>query len=291
MAREKLLLDENWRYGESPRVNQPAEYIEFLKTEARFKGCSLEGLPKHAILLHDAQVQEHIVRLGYSVEDYRCIETGTTDPNVFWLIHGKNGQPDFILNRGLPGAGGIATQAAELGALGIENMVHIGTCGLVGQEVKSGSIVVSNGSFKDAGATMLSPTDSSRLDPIAHPDPNLTAAIEEKLAASGVAHNSSVGYTIPIFYFQPAQLIFDLITGEAFPSGPPVGFFEMAQDSFFQTCLLMGKRAASIVIGADRYRIVDGRLTHSFEDDVDQDAAKLTMIEMALFAFAGIEKV
>jgi hypothetical protein len=124
MDRKKQLLDENWRYSESPRVNQPGDYIGFLKSEPRFKGCGLNDLPTDAIILHDAEAQEHITRLGYTVEDYRFVETGTTDPNVFWLIHGKDGDPSFLLNRGLPGAGGIATQAAELGALGVDNMVH-----------------------------------------------------------------------------------------------------------------------------------------------------------------------
>jgi hypothetical protein len=50
MPREKQLLDENWRYAHSLRVNQPAEYIAFLKTEARFKGCALDDLPKRAVL-------------------------------------------------------------------------------------------------------------------------------------------------------------------------------------------------------------------------------------------------
>jgi len=288
MPREKRLLDENWRYAQSSRVNQPAEYIAFLKTEARFKGCGLDDLPKHAVLLHDAEAQEQIVRLGYAVEDYRFVETGTTDPNVFWVIHGKSGDPDFVLNRGLPGAGGVATQAAELGALGIGSMVHIGTCGLVGDTVETGSVVVSHGSFKDAGATMLSPNAADCSDPVARPDSDLTAVIEAKCTVAGLPHNVATGYTIPIYYFQPAGLIYDLITGEAFPAGPPVGYFEMEQASFFQTCMLMGKRAASMVIGSDRYRLVDGTLTHVFENDVDQDAAKLAMIRAALAAFKDL---
>jgi len=62
----------------------------------------------------------------------------------------------------------------------------------------------------------------------------------------------------------------------------------MEQASFFQTCMLMGKRAASMVIGSDRYRLVDGTLTHVFENDVDQDAAKLAMIRAALAAFKDL---
>jgi uridine phosphorylase len=288
MPKSKTLLDENWRYSDSPRVNDPGDYISFLKGERRFSGCSLDGLPKHAIILHDAEAPEHIVRLGYTVEDFRFIETGTTDPNVMWLLFRKNGHPDFLLNRGLPGAGGIATQAAELGALGVQNLVHIGTCGLVGEQVRSGDIVLSRGSFKDAGAVMLSAGDSDSVDPVAYPNSELGAVIEEQLSQYGFAHSFATGYTIPIFYFQPAQLIIELITGEAFPSGPSIGYFEMEEASFFQTCRLMGKRATSMVVGSDRYIYKDGSLKHTFEDDVDQDSAKLKMLQTAIAAFGLI---
>jgi hypothetical protein len=40
-----------------------------------------------------------------------------------------------------------------------------------------------------------------------------------------------------------------------------------------------------MVVGSDRYRLVDGKMTHNFEEDVDQDAAKLVMIRAALRAF------
>jgi uridine phosphorylase len=285
MAKSKTLLDENWRYGDSPRVNDPAEYVTFLKGEPRFKGCSLDALPKHAIILHDAEAPEHIVRLGYTVEEFRFIETGTTDPNVMWLLFKKNGHPDFLLNRGLPGAGGIATQAAELGALGVQNFVHIGTCGLVGEQVRSGDLVLSRGSFKDAGAVMLSSGNSDSVDPVAHPSSEFVAVIEKQLSQFGFPHSFAIGYTIPIFYFQPAQLIIELITGEAFPGGPSIGYFEMEEASFFQTCRLMGTRATSMVVGSDRYILKDGTLTHNFEDDVDQDAAKLKMLQTAIAAF------
>ncbi len=56
------------------------------------------------------------MKLGYSGSDCRQIKTGMIDPNLLYLVRGRGGDPDFIINRGLPGAGGIAPQAAELGA-------------------------------------------------------------------------------------------------------------------------------------------------------------------------------
>lgn len=272
-------------YVKSERVNDPAGYIEFLRHQNRFKGGALENLPKHAIILHDARVEEHLVRLGYSQTDYRCVETGTTDPNLIFVVYGKNGDPDFMINRGLPGTGGISTQAAELGALGAENLVHIGTCGLVGDEVSTGEIVISRSAYKDGGAVLLSDPSNGDIDPLAYPDDRLTEAIEHALESTPGGTKRAVGFTIPIFYFQPSQLIIDLITGEYFPSGPRVGYFEMEEASFFQLCKLMGKRAASMVVGSDRYFLKDGELSHQFEEDFDQDEAKVQMIRASLSAF------
>jgi hypothetical protein len=158
----------------------------------------------------------------------------------------------------------------------------------VGDTIKAGSIVVSQGSFKDGAGIMLSLGAPDLVEPVAHPDSRLTELIKSKCVSAGIPHNVATGYTIPIFYFQPAELIRELITGEAFPAGPAIGYFEMEQASFFQTCKLMGKRGSSMVIGADRYRITDGQLTHAFEDDVDQDVAKVTMIRVALASFREI---
>ena len=281
----KLILEKYLQYTSSGRVNDPKEYIDYLKTQPRFKNCGFDHIPKHAIILHDAEVEEHIVRLGYSRSDYRVIETGSTDPNVLYLLYGHDGDPDCIVNRGLPGGGGISTQAAELGALGVENMVHIGTCGLVGDEVRTGHVVIARASYKDGAAIMLSRPDEEEVQPLAYPDKALTKALEATLS-SGVS--ITVGCTIPIFYFQPDQLIKDLITANYYPSGPPVGYFEMEQASFFQLCQLMDKRAASMVVGSDRYLLTDGELRHEFED-FDEDAAKHQMLKAALAAFKSLE--
>jgi uridine phosphorylase len=285
MTDGKLLVENLWRYTPSERVNDPKDYIAYLKTQPRFKGCSLDSIPPSGIILHDARVEEHLVKLGYSESEYRLIATGTTDPNIMYLVHGHGDHPDFILNRGLPGAGGITTQAAELGALGVKRLVHIGTCGLVGDEVKKGEIVVAQASYKDGAAVMLTDSVDCEIDPLARADEALSTAIREALATDECHDGSSVGYTIPIFYFQPLKLIHDLITGEAFPSGPRVGYFEMEEASFFETCRQMGLQGASLVVGADRYRLEGDKVTHAFEEDVDQDAAKLAMIKASLSAF------
>jgi hypothetical protein len=138
MSDAKRLADHLWRYAKSERVNNPQDYIAYLKTQPRFKGCGLNGLPHYAVILHDARVEEHLVKLGYSGSDCRQIGTGTTDPHLLYLVRGRGGDPDSIINCGLSGAGGVATQAVELSALGVRKMVHVGTCGLARDEMKPG---------------------------------------------------------------------------------------------------------------------------------------------------------
>ena len=69
------------------------------------------------------------------------------------------------------------------------------------------------------------------------------------------------------------------------PPGPPVGYFEMEQASFFQTCILVKKRASSMVVGAERYFLKDDELSCRFEGSCRPDPAKLRMIQTALAAF------
>lgn len=129
--------------------------------------------------------------------------------------------------------------------------MHIGTCGLVGDRVKTGDIVLSMGSFKDA-ALRCSLRPISQIDPVAHPDSELTAAIESQLIAAGLPRSTArlydSNFLLPARGADPRPDHRGCV-----PSGPPVGYFEMEQASFLQTCTLMKKRAASVVVGTDRY--------------------------------------
>jgi uridine phosphorylase len=263
----------------SPRLNDPAEYISFLKSQPRFRRLTLDDMPRFAIVFHDTRVENGLSSLGYSESDYTAIETGTTDPNLLFIVAGRNGAPDFVVNRGLPGAGGVATQTAELIALGAEFLVHVGTCGLVGHEVTSGQVIIAKASYKDAAGALICP-DS---DPLIRSDDELSADLAQKLTGHGRQFDS-VGYTIPIFYFQPLSLIRELLTGEIFPNGPPVGYFEMEEASFFATCQLMGVAGASLVVGSDRYFLEDESVTHVFED-FDQHSAETAMLSAAIDCF------
>jgi len=271
---DSQLLKEYYQFLDGSRDIDPAGYIEYLRSEV-YKNGELDNLPKFGMILHDCKVQEHLDRLGFT--DYREMQTGTTDPNLMYIVKRNNGK-DFIINRGLPGAGGAATQAAELYAMGVEKLVHIGTCGLIGREIDDGKIIISQGSYKDAAAVMLSSRhEDGEVSPITYPSTRLRSELES-IAKS---HSRSIGFTSPLFYFQPAGLIIALMNGKAFPGMPRPGYVEMENASVFETGKLMEKEAASMVVGADRYVLNNGKIEHEYYDG-DCDQKKTEMVEIAL---------
>ncbi len=269
----------------SRRLNKPAGYIDYLKTQPRFASGILDDFPRVGVILHDTRVLEHFILLGLPSSRVTRIETGTTDPNVLFVVYGESKQPSFVVNAGMPGGGGITTQAAELAALGVESIVHIGTCALMGDDVPPSSIVVSTGSYKDGAAVMLSRVRRGAIDASARPSRALRDRLVSELRALDVEPVLSHGYTIPIFYLQPSSLIKDLVLNRHLPGGEPVGYIEMEQSSLFALADRMGFRAASMVVGSDRYRLRGDRLEHSYEEDFDQDEAERTMLRAALAAF------
>jgi purine-nucleoside phosphorylase len=278
--RPEDILRDYYIHNDTKRTILPQEYITYLKSSV-FTHGELDSLPKSAVILHDCKAEEHLRRLGFSETDWKGLQTGTTDPNLMYIVRRSHG-PDFILNRGLPGAGGIATQAAELYALGVNHIVHIGTCGLIGTRLEEGRIILSDGAYKDAAAIMLSEIlpgrDISSLDLVAHPSEELTSGLEIRLGNAGT-FSRSVGFTIPIYYFQPEGLIAAVNDPQFYSPSP--GYVEMEQASLFQTAALMHKHAASMVVGADRYVVKDEEVNHEFYD-VDCDAAKSDMLDVAI---------
>lgn len=239
-------LHDYLEYNRTPRDIDPADFISYLRQQPRFKTIDLSSIPRHAIILHDASPEEQLDRLGIDPESYVAIQTGSTDPNVLYVVRSEQ-HGDFVLNRGLPGAGGITTQAAELFALGVLAITHVGTCGLIGKRIPGGKPIISAGAYKDAAGVMLSIDPSERL---ARPDPNLGTVLRNGFAAAGIAVESAIGYTSPIYYFQPAGLVRALAAQQGTNH---VEYVEMEAGSLFAVASLMKRAAASVVIGVDRY--------------------------------------
>ena len=271
------------RYLASERVNHPESYIEYLKSQPRFKDGLLDRLPRKAIILHDSRLIEHLALLGIDGSRIRKIRTGTADPNLIMVIYDEEGEPLCLINRGMPGGAAIAVQAAELAALGVEEIVHIGLCGLLGKSIQSGAVVIAKGSYKNGTAILLS--SGNELNPMAHASQCLVASLQESLQGKGIAIVDGYGYTVDSFYLQPEDLILDLINSEKPFADPSACYIEMEQAALFSLANRMDVKAASLVVGSDRYTIEDGKLQHQFEQDFDQDETERAALRAALELF------
>ncbi len=249
-ADEFKVLDAYTNFAGTPSVNSAADYIAWLKQQPAFRDGKLDKLPDRAVVLHNADAHRMLNRLGYGNAEIEELRIGYTDPNVLLVVRPKTGMP-FIVNRGLPGAGGISTQLAELGALGIKQAIHIGTAGLLGMRVPYSSLIVATGAYKDGAAFLLASSAQEAAEQIAHADPALSDALDREMTAAHVAHVRALGFTSPVYYFQKAGLLKTLLTFPFDPGKAP-GFVEMEQAPFFVSSRLAGVKAASIVVGSDR---------------------------------------
>jgi uridine phosphorylase len=269
------------------RVIDPEGYIAFLRA-TRFRHGELDSLPRCAILLHDARPELFLARSRLAPVRPDTLTLGTNDPTTLYVVRRGAAGPGVIVTGGLPGAGGASSQVAELAALGVRHLVHVGTAGLLGPAVEWGALVVSDGSYKDGAAILLSGAATAG-DPLARPDPALSAALRAALAAASRAAASraparGVGFTMPVMYYQPAGLVRWVLESPAFAATGRASFVEMEQGSVFETARRTGVRAASIVFGSDRYTVRDGRLVHEFHD-LAADSLKLGAVDAALAAF------
>jgi uridine phosphorylase len=268
------VLDAYAHHGTEERVNSPDDESDWLKKH-RFTNGELDDFPEAAIVLHRVDVEKYLKALGFD-GFYKSVSYGFTDPGLIYLVR-KPGTVPFAVARGLPGAGGITTQVAELRAMGAKSIIHVGTCGLLSPDVPYGQVIVSDGSYRDGAAFLL---DKDATAQISRPDAALTAQITKSAAERKLPLAHAIGFTMPIYYFQPGSILRDLLA----ISGPEKpGFVEMEEAPFFAIAGLMGIRAASIVVASDRLEARDGKLAQRFWSG-DLDALELAAFDAAVHA-------
>jgi purine-nucleoside phosphorylase len=256
------VLDEYAHHAGTERLNTPTDEIEWLRKHQLTHG-ELDDFPEAAIILHRVDVERYLKELGFGGY-YKSFTYGFTDPILVFVVR-KPGMQPFAVVRGLPGAGGVTTEAAELRAMGTNSIVHVGTAGLLSPDIPYGQLVVSDGSYRDGAAFLLENGSSGQ---ISGPGQSLTEEIIQTINKDNVKHIRAIGFTMPIYYFQPDSMLRSLL-GMTGPDTPR--FVEMEEAPFFALARLMGFRAASIVVASDRLESHDGRLSQGFWDgDLDQ---------------------
>jgi purine-nucleoside phosphorylase len=271
------VLKEYASHGTAERLNTPEDEIDWLKKN-QFTHGELDNFPQAAIVLHRVDIEPYLDALGFK-GFYTSFAYGFTDPSLVYVVR-KPGLAPFAVARGLPGAGGVTTLAAELHAMGASTIIHVGTAGLLSPDVPYGQIIVADGSSKDGAAFLL---DGNAGEQIVRPDAKLTERIVAVIAHDKLPYARAIGFTIPIYYFQPGTLLRDLLAvhGTERPS-----FIEMEEASFFAIARLMGIRAASIVVASDRLVDQGGKLTQGFWDG-DLDELERTAFQEAIRALAN----
>jgi uridine phosphorylase len=260
-----------------PRQNLPGSYIDYLRT-SRFTHGEIDHLPPYAILLH-GDPESLLPAAGIDRAWWTTLELGTTDPSKLFIVRPPGGTP-FLVSRGTPGAGGAATQTAELAALGARYVVHIGTSGLLGPAGDDTHVIVARAAYKDGAAVLL----SDGGDRFARPDLRLTTLLGQQL---GPAAQPMVGYTVPIYYFQPEPLIRDLLAGDRFAHDRPT-YTEMEEAAVFATADRTHIAAASLTAAADRYTLVGPRLDHAFLDDAHVSTSLTLAVRATIATFSRI---
>jgi hypothetical protein len=268
------ILEKYARHGTEERVNTPEDEIKWLRKNQLTSG-ELDDFPTSAIILHRVDVEQYLKDLGFA-GFYKSFSYGFTDPSLIYVVR-KPGIEPFAVARGLPGAGGITTEAAELHAMGAKTIIHVGTAGLLSPDIPYGKLIVSTGCFRDGAAFLL---DKDLTDQISRPDPALTERIVNIISHDNIPYVRSVGFTMPTYYFQPASILRDLlaITGPEKPT-----FVEMEEAAFFSLARLAGVQAASIVVASDRLENHDGKLLQEFWHG-DLDGFERTAFQEAILA-------
>jgi uridine phosphorylase len=281
-----------WReygeYGHTPRKIEPRSHVEHLRT-TMFRDGQLDNLPAFGIILYDAHVDDYLDRIGYGPSEIRRIDIGEATASILYVVQPSRGDAPFVIAPGLPGAGGITTQAAELGALGVRYLVHIGTCGILGTGIKNDTLIVSAGSYKDGAAALLSGSAGEGRNPLAFPDRALSTALVREIRSRGIPVAQCIGITVPIFYFQPSGLIKRLLRAEDLPSEYRPSYVEMEEAPFFMTAEIMKMKSASVVAGTDRYLLQHGGVVHEFMD-VEAGRRKTQAVEATLAVFQKLRE-
>jgi len=266
------------------RLNHPKEYISWLKKQPIFSNGELDNLPKVVFIIHDSLIIEHLALLGYGPREYFEYKIGSTDPISFFKVRDSQKKFEFLLMGGLPGIGGITTQMSELAALGVKYAVHIGTCGLVGQLVNEGTIILSSGSYCGDGSNLLSGNNSFTAKPNIELYDQALKYFNDKEIKTSIGY----GFTTPIFYNQPERMIRDILDGNTNFEGKKIGFVEMEQGGFFNTCNLLNVQSISLVTGSDRYVIESGKVNQIYYDH-DVNETKLNILSSVIDMFSRKE--
>lgn len=199
----------------------------------------------------------------------------------YWTYTGTvKGVPITVMSTGI-GCPGAAMGIEELIKLGAKNLIRVGTCGSIQEDILPGDLVIATGSVRDEGL-------SKELVPLQYPavsDIDVTLALRKAAKESGHRYHVGLYRTGDAFYGLDVEATFGVWKRAG------VKIFEMEAAALFTIASLRGVRAGAIVAvdgpaaaaEAIAYEVID---RSRFQDAVE---AEIRIAIQALIELSVIE--
>lgn len=160
---------------------------ELVRMELRNAGLDIDSMqvPKRVYLLAD-DIYDAMLERGCG--EYKYPLGGAL------YVFKNNPQVGFI--KGQMCSPGIATQAEDLIAGGVKELIHVGLAGGINPELKIGDVVLTDGAYNDTAVARLYGFDVDFLET----DKSLTDEMEQMLSKNGISLNRGKHWTTDAGY-------------------------------------------------------------------------------------------
>lgn len=152
-----------------------------------------ESPPKIALLCGDPQRARRIAQETGGVV---CLKTLSENRGLHSYLCSLESGPPFIAATSGMGAPSLSIVVNELVGVGIRTIIRVGTCGSIAEQVRVGSLVISQAALCRQGAA----NDIAPLEYPAAADPFVTVALVEAARQLGIEHHLGLTASVDSFY-------------------------------------------------------------------------------------------
>lgn len=174
-------------------MTEPKELVRIELKNAGFDIDSMK-VPKRVYLLADS-IYDAMIEKG-------CGEYQYPLGGALYVLK-NNPQVGFV--KGQMCSPGIATQAEDLVAGGVEEFIHVGFAGGINQELNIGDVVLTNGAYNDTAVARLYGFDYDFLETT----PSLTDEMEQLLKEKEIQLNRGKSWTTDAGYHETWGQVLD----------------------------------------------------------------------------------
>lgn len=139
---------------------------------------------------------ERARRIARETAGVNCLKALSENRGLHSYLCELESGPRFVAATSGMGAPSLSIVVNELVQAGIRQIIRVGTCGGIAEQVKVGSLVISQAALCRQGAA----NDIAPRDYPAAADPFLTVALVEAARRLGVAHHLGVTASVDTFY-------------------------------------------------------------------------------------------